>query len=236
MNRIRRRWRPRVLAAAAPLLVVLTLRPGAQNGPAPFRPDGLDPETACGTQVERNLRGLITMLDATADGEPLFFDQDPPLVFANHSGPITLRNFNVIGDYSSVQFRRYDPNNSSGRLETWSRVNSRAVGGRVISIFEPTWPATELAVSLSRYRFGVDQPNLFWGSLLLPDPTTERSVRLRMGIDGIPASQVVKINDRVQYASNVVNLVVDGFGDARVGDTRGFELTAATKTFYQFFA
>jgi hypothetical protein len=105
----------------------------------------------------------------------------------------------------------------------------------VISIFEPSWPPTELATSLSRYRFGLDQPNLFWGSVILPNSNTERSVRLRMGIDGIPASQVVKINDGVQYSSNVVNLVINGFGDGRVSDTHGFELTTATKTFYQFF-
>jgi hypothetical protein len=119
MNRGRRRWHPRVLAVVVALMVGLTLRPGAQNEPTALRPDGVDPQTACRTQVERDLRALVTTLDATADGEPIFFDQDPPLVFANHGGSITLRNFNVLGDYSTVQFRRYDPNNSSGRLETW---------------------------------------------------------------------------------------------------------------------
>jgi hypothetical protein len=235
-----KRWRPRrrqVLGVAAALTLVLTLRPRAQGDPGPLRPDGLDPQSACGTQVERHLRASFTTTAATGDGEPLFFDQDPPLVFANHSGPITLRDFNVLGDYSTVQFRRYDPNDSSGRLETWTRVNSRSVGGRVISIFEPTWPASELAVSLSHYRFGVDQPNLFWGSIVLPNSTTERAVLLRMGIDGIPASPVIKINDTVQYASNVVNVVVAGFGDGRVQNgTSGFELSSATRAFYQNFA
>ena len=74
---------------------------------------------------------------AIADGEPLFFDQEPPLISANYSGPVTLRHFNVAGDYATVQFRRYDPSDAAGRIETWTRVNSRSVDGRVVSVFEP---------------------------------------------------------------------------------------------------
>src|SRR5207245_9927025 len=143
----------------------------------------------------------------------------------------------IARDYATVQCRRYDPNDSNGRLETWTRVNSRAVDGRVVSMFEPTWPPSELATTLSRYQFGVDQPDLYWGSLVLPNTTMQRPVRLRMGIEGIPQSQIVRINDHVQYSSNVVNLIVPGFGDGRVqGGESAFELSAATKAFYQHFA
>jgi hypothetical protein len=234
-----RHWlrRGSLLAVAAIVAFLFADQPRAQDSPLALRPDGVDPQSACGTQVERHLLARVTATAATPDGEPLFFDQDPPLVFANYSGTITLRNFNILGDYSTVQFRRYDPNDSSGRLETWTRITSRSVAGRVISIFEPSWPASELATSLSRYRFGIDQPNLFWGTLELPNSAIERNVRLRMGIDGIPVSQVVRVGDRVQYASNVVNVVVPGFGDGRVQNgTGGFELAAVTKLFYQNFA
>lgn len=237
MKRWLRRWCRAVVPATLGSLFVIGAELGAQNAALPLRPDGVDPPSVCGTDVQRHMLARFGPLAATPDGEPLFFDQDPPLVFANHSGPITLRNFNILGDFATVQFRRYDPNNSAGRLETWTRANSRSVAGHVISIFEPTWPASELAVSLSRSRFGIDQPDLFWGSVILPGSSTERSVRLRMGIDGIPPSQVVRISERVQYASNVVNLVVPGFGDGRVQDgTAGFELTTVTKLFYQYFA
>ena len=47
----------------------------------------------------------------------------------------------------------------------------------------------------------------------------------------------MRINDQVQYTSNVVNLIVPGFGDGRVqGGESAFELSAATKAFYQHFA
>lgn len=122
------------LALSGSIVASLLIGLQAQSGFVALRPDGIDPPMVCGTEPLRHLRAQATTPSEIADGEPLFFDQDPPLVSPNHDGPITLRNFNVVGDFATVQFRRYDPNASDGRLETWTRVNSRAVGGRVISL------------------------------------------------------------------------------------------------------
>jgi hypothetical protein len=171
------------------------------------------------------------------DGEPLGFDQDPPLVFPDLTDSITLRNFEVVGDYATVQFSRFDPDSSDGQLESWDRLTSRSVDGRVISIFEPQWSATQLSQVLSHATFGFDSPQLYWGALQIPGTSTWRNVYLRMGLAGVPPSTIVRLNDQVQYASNVVNLVIPGFGDGRVAaGTYGFELSAATQTFFQYFA
>jgi hypothetical protein len=234
---LRFRWRAAVIVLSAAGFVLLGAGPGAQTLPAALAPDGIDRPSVCGTQPLRHLRAEATAPDGIADGEPLFFEQDPPLVSANYDGPITLRHFNVVGDFATVQFRRYDPAQATGRLETWTRVNSRSVDGRVISIFEPSWSSAELATSLGHNIYGVDRPDLYWGALLVAGSSDERAVRLRMDIDGLPTSQVVRINDRVQYASNVVNLVIPGFGDARVSSGQtSFEVSTATRTFYQYFS
>jgi len=228
--------RSRLLALSASVAASMFIDLQGQSGFVALRPDGVDPQSVCGTEAFRHLRAQATPVSGITDGEPLFFDQDPPLLRPNHDGEITLRNFNVAGDFPTVQFRRYDPNASEGRLETWRRVNSRAVGGRVISLFEPSWPSSELATTLAHYRYGVDLPDLFWGSLLVPGTSDERPVRLRMTLDGIPESDVVRLNERVQYASNVVNIVVAEFGDGRVtGGQTAFELSTATRIFYQYF-
>jgi hypothetical protein len=109
----------------------------------------VEPPQFCGTVSERDPRGLAVAPFGIADGEPPFFDQDPPLIRPDYTGPITLRNFNVVGDFSTVEFVRYDRDIVDGVTETWQRVNSRSVSGQVISIFEPTWTSAQFAKSLT---------------------------------------------------------------------------------------
>jgi len=200
--------------------------------------DTPDPPIRCGTTTQRNLMGIQpeAVPGGLPDGEPLFFDQDPPLVFADHVGPIILRGFSVIGDFASVQFLRDDSDRPEGRTETWHRINSRSINGQLISIFEPSWPDTELATSLEHRTFGFDRPFLYWGAYQIPGSTDVRNVYLRMGLTGIPSSRVTQINDRVQYSSSVVNLVVPGFGDSRIYGSKTFELSQASLLFYQHFS
>jgi hypothetical protein len=176
-------------------------------------------------------------LSAIADGESLSYDQDPPVVFNDYNGPITLRNLSIVGDYASVQFRRtnYDaPDNVT--VETWNRVNSRSVDGRVISVFEPSWADDQLRSVRQRSTTGYDNPRVYIGALDVPGSEL-RWVDLRVSLHGIGRSEVVRINDRVQYASNVVNLVIPGWGDTRIrGGTHEYSFADATKLFYQYFA
>src|SRR4029453_12925141 len=94
--------------------------------------DRIDPPLLCGTEVERDPRTQAIAPNGLADGEPLFFDQDPPLIRPDYTGPITLKQFNVVGDYATVQFLRYDRDLPDGVLETWHRVTSRSVAGQII--------------------------------------------------------------------------------------------------------
>src|SRR5580765_8873427 len=146
----------------------------------------VEPPLLCGTEVERDPRTQAIAPDGLADGEPLFFDQDPPVIRPDYTGPITLRHFNVVGDYATVQFLRYDRDLPAGVLETWPRVTSRSVSGQIISIFELTWTSAHLGKAFGSYRVGHDQPELSWGVFKIPGSSTERTLRLRIGFGGIP--------------------------------------------------
>jgi len=107
----------------------------------------------------------------------------------------------------------------------------------LISVFEMTWSGAELADALSLWTWGFDTPGLFWGSIEIPEAGVSRPVFLRMAPGGIPPSRVVRLNSRVQYASNVVNLVVPGFGDRRLSaGPQGFEFENVARLFYGSFA
>jgi hypothetical protein len=105
----------------------------------------------------------------------------------------------------------------------------------LISIFEPSWSDAQLAALLRRYSVGFDYPELYLGSVIV-SPGVERSVRLRIGFSSLPVSALQRISDSVQYASNVVNLVVPDFEDTRVtGGSSEFNFRSATRLFYQWF-
>ena len=119
------------------------------------------------------------------------------------------------------------------RRETWRRATTRAVAGRLVSVFHPKWPARLLRRALRFRTWGVDRPFIYWGRLLAPG-TDEMGVFLSIVPPNVPASPVVRINNRVQYASHVVNLRVPDFGDSRVqGDD--YDLAEVTRLFYEHF-
>jgi hypothetical protein len=226
----------RIAVAAAVVLVVLVGAPRAQLRPQAIVPLTPIVDLECGTSLQPTERGNRALASAgIADGEALSFDQDPPLVFASQAGGVTFHDFEVVGDHPTVQFRRSTADGDV--LETWRRATSRSVDGRVISIFEPSWTSEQLASALAASEFGFDGPELYWGSYYTARAASPRYVYLRMGLGGIAPSQVVRVDDRVQYASNIVNIVVPGFGDGRVSSgSQAFELSAVTRAFYTRFA
>lgn len=211
-----------------------TTAPGLLPGNAPI------PAPLCGTTSDHTGGGHqhpLALPNGLADGEPFTFDQDPPLVFPDYTGSITLHNFSVIGDVPSVQFTRTTVAAPNGITETWNRATTRSVNGQLISVFEPTWTSADLDASMTFRRVGYDRPFLYWGAFSVPGGSTLRYVYLRVGFHGIPSSPVVKINDQVQYASDVVNIVLPSFDDARVaGGMDGFDVANATRMFYQYFS
>lgn len=213
-------------------LASLVAQPAA---PALLRGQVQSPQIRCGTSADRDVSGRFDPLalpNGLADGEPFTFDQDPPLVTADYTGTIALRRFSIVGDVATVQFIREDPDLPDGRSETWTRLSSRSVNGQLVSEFEPGWDAAELARTLTRRRIGFDEPFVYWGSLQVPGGSS-RNVYLRAGINGLPESGVVRLDDRVQFASDVVNLVVPTFDEARVAaGQNGFDLVATSQLFY----
>ena len=157
--------------------------------------------------------------DSQPDGQPLRAQQVPRFLRPTHNGFFGFNNFLVLGDHPTVTFERWDwdeeEQTTRWRRETWRRATTRAVRGRLVSVFHPKWPARVLQRRLRLSSWGVDKPALWnWGRLLLPGTDGEtRTVSLSMVPPNIPASPVVRINDRVQYASHVVNLRAPDFGE-----------------------
>jgi len=223
------------------ILIAGTLLSGQTSPIIALRPDSApSPTPSCGTAARWELNGRVradALPNGLADGEPLTFDQDPPLLLAGSSSTLTLRNFSVVGDYPSVTFLRTARDAPDGVSEKWDRVSTRKVSGQIVSVFEPTWTATDIDQVFAVRRYGFDHPFEYWGAFNLPGESTQRYVHVRTGVGAIPSSQVVHINDRVQYASNVVNLVVPTFDDARIsGGMNGFDVVTASRLFYQYFS
>ena len=180
-------------------------------------------------------------IEPLADGRPLHADQYPRFLRPTHEGTFGFDNFLVLGDYATVTFERVDADAEDNHTaETWTRTRTDAVSGRLVSVFHPRWDAGVLRETLRRYSWGVDVPSLYWGRLVVPGDGAgdgDVNVYLSLAPPNVPAAPVVAINDRVQYASHVVNVVDPDFGDSRVlgGDT-AFNLPEITQLFYEHFA
>lgn len=239
--------RTRILSIAGVLLLVAAApRSEPRKTPDPREQQVTlrrgSPAMLCGTLDGHDLRrlnGPTTLTAPSANGDPLSFRQDPAIVFPDYTGTIRFLEFLVAGDVSTVRFKRPDTN-TSGVTETWNRTGTRIVGGRLVSVFAPSWPASELTRLLSFYYHGFDYPSLFWGEVLLPgsgtDSTRTRQIALRMSSRSIPASRTIQLSSTVQYASHVVNLVIPTFGDAWITQSAdSFDQVAIARKFYENF-
>lgn len=212
-----------------------------------------EPLRDCGTTfalLRRTLTGVraVTHLE---DGRPLRADQFPRFLRPTHTGDFGFNNFLVLGDHETVTFERFDADDEDRHTdETWQRIGTQEVAGRVVSVFNPTWSIDVLHATLRRMPWGVDSPMLFWGRFVVPGSApimtgdaTEHlgdadriSVSLNMAPPNIPGSELTMINNGVQFASHAVNIVDADFGDSRVngGD---LELNEAeiTRKFYEHF-
>jgi hypothetical protein len=183
-------------------------------------------------------------VDAAAplsDLSPLSYQQFPPILHPGATGSIRLR-LDVVGDVPEVVFRRNVPTTATGSVEElWSRLTTRTVAGRLVSVFEQTYPGTILS-DLLVYPHGHDFPQVPLGRLDDPGGSGEPATMwLRIASTGLPESTVRLITPleggtaTAQYASHAVNLVLPGFNDARI-DGDGYALEAAAQAFYRDFA
>ena len=171
------------------------------------------------------------------DGSPLQGEQFPRFLTPNHDGEFGFNDLLVLGDYVEVQFERHDPDEDSGfALETWTRVTTRELAGRLVSVFRPIWTGEQLRIGLRSQRWGVDRPYLYWGEIVVP-AAGRRPVYLQLVPTNVPPSRVVQASGTVQYTSHAVNVWMPGFGDSwiRNGETE-LDLSALTQRFFDAFA
>ena len=200
----------------------------------------------CDIDIPSTRRRGLNSAWGMSDGEPLSFQQTPPILRADHRGTIGFSKFALLGDYATLTFEREDESAPSGvAVERWQRTGTTAISGRTVSLFEPRWSRRVWSKRLQHVRHGFDRPYMLWGRVVLPSRvdtgrTASPAVRplyLRLGSSGIPGSHVRQIAPDVQYASHVVNLVLPGFGDTRVSSGPfDFDLPTAARAFFAHFA
>lgn len=184
---------------------------------------------------------------APADGQPLWYDQNPRLLRADHAGGLSFDDFLVVGDVATLTFERWSTSaGDTGATvqETWRRVGTTTVGGRLISVFNPTWDASRLWDTIASRRRGFDRPRVYFGQLTVPtapaadDEEEDDPFHIWLNVTplNVPAADVRRIDASTQYASHVVNLVIPDFGDGRLTAGRyGYDLSSAARRFYRYF-
>ncbi|MCY4511155.1 MAG: hypothetical protein OXG35_29960, partial [Acidobacteria bacterium] len=180
---------------------------------------------------------------------PLWYDQNPRLIRADHAGGLSLDGFLVAGDVPTLTFERLSLSAADDGYvvrETWQRTGTTAIAGHLISVFRPSWDNAALWDTIGWQRRGFDHPYVQLGTLLVAgdagaadgDGGARRfPIRLRTAPLNVPAAEVTQIDAETQYASHVVNLVMPEFGDRRLpeGDY-GHELEHAARRFYAHFS
>ena len=176
------------------------------------------------------------------DGQPLWYKQRPRVIRADDPGGLAFENFLVAGDVETLAFDRRSVSAADNVVpETWRRTGSTAIDGRLVSVFNPSWSETELWDGLGWVSRGFDRPQAYFGTLKIPkagdvEDEDELGIWLEVAPLNLPGSHVERIDDSMQYASHVVNLVIPDFGDARLTtDNYGFALNDVTRQFYEHF-
>jgi len=156
---------PQSLLAAACLALGLTATSSAQRPDLiAITPDPAGIRFVCRDPLEaERIRLTRSRPLAVVDGRALMFDQDPPILAPDYTGTIALRDFTVAGDVSSLQFQHVD-----GAVEVWQRERTDTVAGRMVSVFQPSWPASALDRAMAFTRWGWDRPEMLWGEVLAP--------------------------------------------------------------------
>ncbi len=153
-------------------------------------------------------------------GDWIFFDLEPVTLRPFYRGPIRIDNFTVMGDFEEIEWQTAP----GAPVHTFPRAARRVVDDEAFSVFHLSFPATELR-RLDPLPIRFDQNH---GSAAWP---------FRIRSAGIPNTEVVRINDRVQYSSHVVNIVApDVVNDGTLprGD-RIFNVLDLLETFYTHF-
>ena len=161
----------------------------------------------------------------TQDGEMLWYQQNPPLLRADRRGGLSFEIL-IAGEIEEVAIERHSSQADGDVTNRWPRANQMIVGGRLVSVFKPTWSEAELWDNLAWKVRGYDSPGGFFGRLKVQG----RSFWLHVRISpvNLPRSTAERINDSIQYASHVVNIAVP--------EPYFVYFRDLTRTFYEHFA
>ena len=224
----------RLVATAVGLWVGLST--GAQlQGPPRDLPPVREPEHPFVDVVDTPGEEGRSRTMALAPGQPLSFQQEPPLLWPRDDQGARLRDFIIAGDVAQVKFDRWNPDGGKYESETWQRERTANVAGQLVSVFQPAWPADQIQRLLGPARVGLDRPFLHLGVFRGAADNANLSlvIYLRVGSSLARPVGIGRIDDTVQYSSHVVNLVIPGFGDQRINTD--FDLAAVARKFYEHF-
>ncbi|MCP4204383.1 MAG: hypothetical protein GY769_20930 [bacterium] len=159
---------------------------------------GIGPAEVCGTSHPETPEHSLRQLRADPGlnpGDPIYFDIEPATIPLGRKVPIRVRNLMILGDYPQIEFSLLP----DGPERLFDRLETRTIDGDLVSVYDVTFPRGDLYAGRRAIPIRFDHIGRV-------APETTRYLRLRSST--IPRTPVVRINDRVQYSSHVVNIVV----------------------------
>ena len=152
-------------------------------------------------------------------------DLRPVTLGPNYGGPIRVLDFTVVGDHATIDWQTAP----GAPVRTFARREAPVVAGVRLSVFDLSFPAREL-------RLAGPMPIRF----------DQRPWPFRLRPATIPKAPVVRVDDRVQYSSHVVNIVADddcysgsscegNFADTLPRGDRIYDPAEVARIFYQHF-
>jgi hypothetical protein len=158
---------------------------------------GGGPASVCGTaHPDKPLLTRSLVADpGLGPGDPIYFDIEPATIPLGRKVPVRVRNLMILGDYPQIEFSLL----LGGPERLFDRLETRTIDGDLVSIYDVTFPAGDLYAGPRALPIRFDHIGRI---------VSESTRYLRLRSSTIPKTPVVRINDRVQYSSHVVNIVV----------------------------
>ena len=204
---------------------------------------GVEQAPQCGTGLVRSApdgRAPVRAATLARAGDVLRFTQEPPLVFLDQPGSVSLANLLVAGDQATLRVY-YSVEIGVWAFEEFGRIGTRTVDGQLLSVFAPSWSLDTLIPRFTSVAVGPEGSQA-WGLYVgLPDttpsgrlPLSARPAPIQLGSSGVLPVAVKCIDDVTQYSSHVANLLVPGFDDELVS-RNSFDLDPVARGFLSHF-
>jgi hypothetical protein len=127
-------------------------------------------------------------------GDPVYFDVEPTTLPLNRKVPIRVRNLMVLGDVPEIEVSLVD----GAPPRRFERLETRQIDGHLLSVYDITFPGEDLRGGRLPAPIRFDH---------IDRGFRETTGYLRLRSAAIAKTRVIRINDRVQYSSHVVNIV-----------------------------